>query len=220
MVLPVKYIDRRIIAVTKMKIIQRLGIAAIILIALASIFTGFMSGFPWEKISAAHAVKNYVVETYGFTPTKVKTEFLFDVEGRAEVATKELPFEFDVYVSRRSYVDGDDYLNSLVEYHAGKILQEDVKELLVESRTAYAHTVGILTEKNNSGFTADAVNENPNIVFEGNKIKYNFGINFEKGDGRDKTDTVCEAISKKYSPDCIYVVYYDENGNERTMSYE
>ncbi len=203
-----------------MKILKRLGIIAIILVVLSDVFMGFMTGFPWEKISAAHAVKDYVIETYGLTPNKVKTWFLFDVEGYAEVTTKELPFKFDVYVSRKSLIDGDNYLNSLVEYHAEQIVKNEVKALLGEPRRVYADTVNSLTSKSPKGFTAEAVNENPEIVFVDNKLSYEFRIYFEKGDKRETIDMVCEAILKKYSPDRILVTYYDEDGKEGELEYE
>ncbi len=203
-----------------MKIVKRLGIIAIVLIVLVNLLIGLMAGYPWEKIFTAHAVKEYVIETYGFTPTKVRVWFLFDTQGSAEVTTKELPFTFDVSVRRKGYVGSDNYLNSLVEYHAGKIIQEKIKALLGEPRRVCAYTVGNLTRKNNKGFTAEAVNENPDIVFAENKLRYEFRIYFEKGDGRDKIDMVCEAILKTYSPDRILITYYDENGDEGEMEYE
>jgi len=103
-----------------MRMFKGIVIALSVILILVLVFVGFMVGFPWERITAANAAKKYVVETYGLTPTKVTAHFIFDVggDGGAYVSTKELPFDFDVGISRRdlTYADNDDYLNCLFEY--------------------------------------------------------------------------------------------------------
>lgn len=184
-------------------------IVLLIVLIVAFIGVGLALGFPWEKIKAADAAKNYVIQTYGFTPTDVQIKFMFDVEGSATIKTKELPFAFDVSINRKNVnPDNDKYLSAAVEYYLNQAIKEEMEPLLGNSRKVIA-CLGInLTRKSPKGITIEEINHNRKAVIEKLKDNYYCLVVSENKEGKnqiiDEQDyQIFKILSEKFQPTYI-----------------
>ena len=173
---------------------------------------GWLFGFPWERQKGIAEVKKYVEETYHLTTTDISLSFSPDGMNTAFVSTKELPFNFQVYISRNDRkVWGDLYLEKLVEHNIERKIVEKVGNLVDENN------IKVVLEnrfsRTNPELDIEDINLNPDIVFKLPQIVYFCSINDIQTD-YERSFSIFKEITKNFNPTRIYF-HYNEKDNEK-----
>jgi len=199
-------------------VIKWIAIILLVVLIILFVFFGSALGFPWEKIIASDAARKYVIETYGLTPIKTRAHFFAGGANGVYVTTEELPFDFDVAISRNNLkpLDNDNYLECLVEYKLSQAIAEDMQFLLDENCTVQVRSFISLTRRSPKGLSIDMVNENPKEVFE--KLSGDYYVAFyhrnvlKNGFDLDTLDyeneyKIIKTLLKKWDPSSVYISY-------------
>ena len=61
---------------------MRIALSAVAaLILIGAIILGMIGGFPWERIEAVNTARQYVTDTYGFSPTYLQAHLFWGGRG-------------------------------------------------------------------------------------------------------------------------------------------
>ena len=92
----------------------------LIIVSLIFVLTGCSLG----KSKAEKSVREYVLDTYGFTATQIVVHFSIDGLKYATVSIEEMPFSFDVFINSDHEAYGDMYIDALAEHTIEEIINE------------------------------------------------------------------------------------------------
>ena len=186
----------------------------LLLICTCLLLSGLF-GFWLRRGHLVSEVQNYVKEKYHLTPTDIRISFSIDGMDNAFVTTKELPFAFEVYISRESKeVWHDLYVESLVEHWleefiSGKLVslvdKNDIRVVL-ENRFS----------ESNSKLTVEKITVNPNIVLENPDITYFCSVDGIEM-GSERSFQIFNQITKYFNPTSIYFNYVDTGNKENSV---
>lgn len=160
-------------------------------------------------------VKNYVETKYRLTPSNIQFSFSIDGVDCAWVSTKEMPFEFQVYINRDNQkVTHDLYLESLSAYLLEKLVREklnsfvDVNNIRVVLETRFSE---------NSGMTVEKINDNPNILLSNPDISYFCSVDGVEIDS-EECYLIFDQITQVLNPTCINFSFVEASGEEKYVS--
>ena len=175
----------------------------ILLILMFSLLIyGWLFGFPNERHNLSIKVKEYVETKYGLTPTSIQISFSIDGMDSALVSTNELPFTFQVYISRKKKnVWHDLYLEALTEHHLENLVGDKLIDLID------VNNIRVVLENRfskNSNLTIEKLNSNPNTVLNNPNISYFCSVDDAKID-LERSYMIFSQITQFFNPTCIYI---------------
>lgn len=191
-------------------------IIPILLILLFSfILWNWLFGFPYEKNNLISEVRRYVETKYELTPTNIQISFSIDGMDSAWVSTEEMPFSFQVHISRkRKKVLGDLFLESLSEFYLEELISKelvsfvDVDDIRVVLENRFS--------KSDPELTFEEINANPNIILSSPDISYYCSVYGVKI-GSENSLLIFNQITEFFNPTRIYFHYDDADGKEKSV---
>lgn len=174
---------------------------------------GRLFGFPNERRNLLVKVKEYVETKYGLTPTSIQISFSIDGMDSALVSTNELPFNFEVYISRENKnVKHDLYLEALTKHYLENLIGDKVIDLID------VNNIRVVLEtrfSKNSNLTIEELNSNPNIVLNNPDILYFCSVDDASID-LERSYMVFSRITQFFNPTSIYI--YNVEMDSKKMS--
>lgn len=174
---------------------------------------GRLFGFPNERRNLSVKVKEYVETKYGLTPTSIQISFSIDGMDSALVSTNELPFSFEVYISRENKnVKHDLYLEALTKHYLENLIGDKVIDLID------VNNIRVVLEtrfSKNSNLTIEELNSNPNIVLNNPNILYFCSVDDASID-LERSYMVFSRITQFFNPTSIYI--YNVEMDSKKMS--
>lgn len=174
---------------------------------------GWLFGFPYERHNLSVKVKEYVETKYGLTPTSIKISFSIDGMDSALVSTNELPFTFEVYISRKKKnVWHDLYLEALTKHYLENLIGDKLNDLID------VNNIRVVLENRfskNSNLTIEKLNSNPNMVLNNPNISYFCSVDDANID-LERSYMIFSQITQFFNPTCIYI--YNVEMDSKKMS--
>ncbi len=188
----------------------RLMLSTLVVIILI-IFLGMMVGFPWERTKMADVVKQYVEEEYGLSVTDVKVWMSIDGMNSVRVSTKELPFNFDVFITRDDMrIFGDLYLEEFVECSIEEIIKDRIDGL------PDGYKINVVLEnrfsKQHPEITIEDIAADPDSVFNTPVVQFHCLIYADEVN-HEKCYSISKKITEQFNPTCINF-YHNKNQDE------
>lgn len=183
------------------------------ILMLSLLIYGWLFGFPNERHNLSIKVKEYVETKYGLTPTSIQISFSIDGMDSALISTNELPFTFQVYVSRKKKnVWHDLYLEALTEHYlenfvGDKLIDLDVNNIRVVLENRFSK---------NSNLTIEKLNSNPNIVLNDSNISYFCSVDDANID-LERSYMIFSQITQFFDPTSIYINHVEMDSKEKSI---